>query len=72
MISFDRETMTMVASIAALAIALYVYREMQILQNTPPVEVMADLPPLPPVKRPRAVIAVAEPKENDQEKEVEQ
>jgi len=68
MISFDRETMTMVASIAALAIALYVYREMQILQNTPPVQVMADVP----VRRPRAVIAVAETKENEQEKEVEQ
>jgi len=68
MISFDRETMTMVASIAALAIALYVYREMQILHNTPPVQVMADVP----VRRPRAVIAVAETKENEQEKEVEQ
>lgn len=63
MMTFDRETITMVAAIAALVMALYVYRELQLVQQASAQVVSlpsVDLPPPP-------VVA----KENLPEKEIE-
>ncbi len=64
MISFDRETMTMVAAIAALAMALYVYREMQAMEARMVQPVITPMPAPPAPK-------VSPEEENSEEKDLE-
>jgi hypothetical protein len=62
MMTFDRETITMVASIAALVMALYVYRELQLMQAAP-----SPILDLPIVESPPVTIVA---KENPPEKDI--
>ena len=65
MISFDRETMTMVAAIAALVMALYVYREMQAMEARMVQPVITPMPTPPPAPK------VSPEEENPEEKDIE-